>query len=292
MSVTIVDASAPFLSNFDAIASEGNQGQSSCSIHRVIMLGRWEREIVNLCYRELPREIVSVAWEDCANVAIHRGRLRCMSVIIISSTQKIAIVDTLWFLHFLKTTTKHTKYKVSIHSTIVTMPGAPDTVLNLLAAMKAKYNVDEMEKSKIAELAKIKGASTMRKAIAKLKKEGRIEVDAGGMIKITSIGMDRADRSAFDSITIPTTNEEKHERVKEEILTSENQRRVFDALADGHIHIKEDVRQELGMPNNSTWRKLLASLVKINVAEYPDGLKSTTIRLTSAMFPIVPRPEE
>lgn len=166
------------------------------------------------------------------------------------------------------------------------MPGAADTILNYLAAMKAKFNQDEVDKTKLSGLTKIKGASTIRNALAKLKKEGLITVE-GKMVVITSKGMDKADTSAFDHIKVPTTNQEKHDIIREEL--NKKQREVFDALIDGYSKNKEDLRDQLSMEKNSTWRNLLASLVKIKVAEYPT---KTTIRLTKDMFPVVDRPEE
>jgi superfamily II helicase len=163
--------------------------------------------------------------------------------------------------------------------------GANETILNFLAAMKAKYDKDEIDLKKLGTQTKIKGASTVRKAIAKLKKNGWITV-SGGIVRITDQGMAAADTSSFDDIEIPTTNAEKHASVKADL--SANQVRLFDAISDGRSHQKELVRKQLEMPNNSTWRKLLASLKTINVAEYPD---KDTIRLTKDMFPIVPRPE-
>lgn len=166
------------------------------------------------------------------------------------------------------------------------MPSAAETIRDFLACMKAKFSMDEVEKKKIGGLTKINGASTIRNALAKLKKDGIIKVN-DGMLEITAKGMDEADTSAFDHIKIPTTNQEKHDIMRTELKGK--QILVFDAIIDGHTKNKEELRLQLGLEKNSTWRNLLASLVKINVAEYPDKL---SIRLTKDMFPVVPRPEE
>ena len=165
--------------------------------------------------------------------------------------------------------------------------GANATVLNYLAAMKSKYDINEVDKTKLGALAKIKGASTLRKALAYHKQNGNIEV-VGKMVSITKKGMDEADTTEFDNIKIATTNDEKHEQVKEGL--KKKQIELFDAMKDGRVYAKETLRLKLNMENNSTWRKLLASLVNLKIAEYyPD---SKSIRLTDGMFPVVPRLED
>jgi DNA-binding IclR family transcriptional regulator len=53
---------------------------------------------------------------------------------------------------------------------------------------------------------------------------------------------------------------------------------------------QDKVADALGIDKTkSTWRNLVASLVKIGVAEYPSR---TSIRLTEKMFPVVARPGE
>ena len=143
---------------------------------------------------------------------------------------------------------------------------AYESALNYRAAMKAKFDIDEVKKGELASAAKIGGASTLRNVLKKLKDNGLV-VREGAMIKIASKGMDAADTSEFDNIKVATTNDDK-------------QRSLFDALADGHIHDKEELREALGLPKNQ--------LVKIKVAWYPD---SKSIQLTKAMFPVIPRPE-
>ena len=165
------------------------------------------------------------------------------------------------------------------------MPGANDTVLNCLAALKSKYDMNEVDKTTLGTMTKIQGASTIRKALSKLKKDGCIDVDAK-MVSITDKGMGQADTSTFDNFKVATNNDEKHEQVKEEL--NKNQIAVFDALKDGRVHDKEEIRVRLDFPKNSTWRKLLASLINKQILEYPDP---KSIQLTQAMFPIVPRPE-
>ena len=165
------------------------------------------------------------------------------------------------------------------------MKGANGTVLNCLAALKSHQDIDEVDKTTIGTMTKISGASTIRNALAHLKKEGYITVN-GKMVSITDKGMDEADPSAFDNFRLPTSNDEKHEQVKKDLTKSECL--VFEELKDGRVRLKEEVRVKLEFSKNSTWRNLLAGLVKKQVAEYPD---SKSIQLTKAMFPIVPRPE-
>ena len=114
------------------------------------------------------------------------------------------------------------------------MKKASATVLNSLAALKCKYDMNELEKPKIETIVKIRG-STLRNAFADLKKQKLIEVN-GKKVSITDEGMSKADTSSFDDIKIPTTNDEKHDAIRMELKPSEV--KLFDAMIDAHVHDK------------------------------------------------------
>jgi hypothetical protein len=191
--------------------------------------------------------------------------------------------------------------------------GAHMTVLNALGALRVKFGEDQSTKKDVGTMAAIKGASTLRNAWAKLKKAGWVKVD-GQMVSITDQGMLNVDQEIITRIKAPT-NKEHQDSIRAELKGK--QRSVFDALIDGLPHAKvswlsacilvacasiafrlsfmrrcdsqDEVAEALGMDKTkSTWRNLLASLVKIGIAEYPD--KTTSIRLTKRMFPVGLRP--
>lgn len=160
--------------------------------------------------------------------------------------------------------------------------GATMKILNTLAAHKVKFGQDTVDKKKLGALSKVPGASTVRKALAKLKQDGWIVVTKD-TVEITSLGMENAD---IDHVDIPTTNEEHHNTVKADLKPKEVD--LFNEIKDGHIHSKKDVIKALGMQNNSTWRKLVAALANKNILEH----SKDDLQLTKEMFPIVPRPGE
>jgi len=96
--------------------------------------------------------------------------------------------------------------------------------------------------------------------------------------------MDLANFSGLDAL--PQTNGEHHQSIKAKL--NPKQVDLFEALADGHFHDKEEIRESLGHKKNSTWRNLCASLVNDKIAEYPT---KDSIQLTKYMFPFEARPE-
>jgi hypothetical protein len=158
---------------------------------------------------------------------------------------------------------------------------AETKVLNVLAARKAKFDEDQIEKNKIQNYAKI-GGSTMRKAIASLCKM-KLVTQGSGVASITKEGMQYADPEAID---IPTSNDAHHDKVKSTL--NDKEVALFNFLQDGLSHAKKDAANSIPMEMNSTWRKLLAKLAKDNIVEH----SGKTVRLHKDMFPIIPRPKE
>jgi hypothetical protein len=176
------------------------------------------------------------------------------------------------------TTTKHKKTGSRNSS-----EGTADMkILNMLAAHKVKFQQDSVEKEKVGGLAKIPGSSTVRNALAKLRKKEWIEV-TNGLVQITALGMQHAN---VEAIEIPTSNEDHQAKVKESLNPKQVQ--LFDLISDGLPNDKEAVRVALGFETNSTWRNFLAALKKQRIIEEDT---KTTIQLTKNMFPVIPRPE-
>ena len=112
------------------------------------------------------------------------------------------------------------------------MPAYMD-ILNALAAVKVKFQQNEVKKTELGGISKVKGASTIRNALKKLKDFGWIVYNDDSTVSITEEGMEKAD---IDDIDIPTSNEEHHDQVRSEIKKSDVA--MFDALLDGLPHDK------------------------------------------------------
>jgi hypothetical protein len=112
--------------------------------------------------------------------------------------------------------------------------GAHMAVLNALGALKVKFGEDQSTKKDVGTMAKIKGASTLRNAWAKLKKKGWVKVD-GQMVSITDQGMLNVDQVMITRIKAPT-NKEHHDSIRAELKGK--QISLFDALIDGLPHEK------------------------------------------------------
>lgn len=69
-------------------------------------------------------------------------------------------------------------------------------LLNAAAAIKAKLCKD-LDRKQVSVVTGIKASSTIRNAVAKLKKDGLVEVTKEAII-ITDKGMEEADASAMD----------------------------------------------------------------------------------------------
>ena len=163
---------------------------------------------------------------------------------------------------------------------VIKLKPAETKVLNVLAARKATFDEEEVEKSKIAGYAKM-GGSTMRNAISALLKKGLITVK-NGRASITKEGLQHANPDAMD---MPTSNEAHHDKVKATL--KKNEVALFDTLMDGLPQDKKTTAKAIGMETNSTWRNMLAKLLKDNIIQY----EGQNVRLHKDMFPIIPRPE-
>lgn len=162
--------------------------------------------------------------------------------------------------------------------------GAKMKILNAAAATKLSLGED-LDRKQIPALTGITGASTIRNALAALKKNGWIEVTAETVV-LTSEGMDRANPGDLE---VPSSNAEHHEKIKTQRKLTPKAIAVFDMLVDGRVYSKQDVANAIfDGKMNSTFRNTLADLSKHKIIERPD---SSSLRLTDKMFPFIPRPE-
>lgn len=163
------------------------------------------------------------------------------------------------------------------------LPSSAFKILNAIAQNKAELdqgtNMDQM-----SVLTGIAGGSTIRKGMAALKRLNLVIVEAK-VAHATAKGMDQADLSAVAER--PKTNEEHHEKIKTSRKLKPKEVDLFDALSDGRVHSKEDIRNALGVKGESTFRKLTGALKKHGILEY----HGKSIQLTTAMFPLAPRSE-
>jgi len=164
--------------------------------------------------------------------------------------------------------------------------GAHMKILNAAVTMKQTLNKD-LTKQLIPAMTGIQGASTIRNALAKLKKLDYIEPEVKEAIVPTDKGVKNADVSDVNIGTMPSSNEDYHEKVKEHFKLKEMARNVFDLIADGRIYTKDQMASALGLKKNSTFRNLLADLKKKGIVE----ARGDSLQLTEAMFPFDLRPE-
>lgn len=108
-------------------------------------------------------------------------------------------------------------------------------LLNLLAALRINFDEEEVDKKKAAAMASISAGSTARNAFAELKKAGCVYYSGKNAV-ITPQGLDNADMGVVDTIRRPTSNEKKHNSVREGLKPKEKM--LFDALIDGRSHPK------------------------------------------------------
>jgi hypothetical protein len=163
--------------------------------------------------------------------------------------------------------------------------GAAMKILATLAKLKIQTKKDGVEKKKLGSLTGIDGASTIRNALAKLTREGKVD-PTRETVSITDEGLQAVDTTALDQIKLATTNKEHHESVKSGLKKREVD--LFEVISDGRVYEKTHVAKELGMTMNSTFRNLVAAVVRVDIVEH---VGKGSIRLHENMFPHEPRPE-
>ena len=125
----------------------------------------------------------------------------------------------------------------------------------------------------------INGASTIRKAVAKSKKDDLIVVE-GKTVALTEKGMNNSNRLADMS---SNSNEEYQKKKIDDAKLSTKMRMLLDCLKDGKAHSKTELLAELDMTANSTWRKMIAKLKNEGFIKIET---TNMIELSDEMFPL------
>ena len=157
-------------------------------------------------------------------------------------------------------------------------------VLNVAAAISVKLGTADVPRQQVVMLAGIKAKSTFANALTKLKNADFITFTSQS-ITVTEKGKDAADVDAAN-VSIPATNADLHDSIKEQYKLKAKQIALFDHLADGGTYNKKEVQAALEINASSTWANLMTSLKKFGIVEYD----RVTIKFTDDMFKVEGRP--
>jgi len=181
---------------------------------------------------------------------------------------------------------KATKAKASAkHGKPVAAPRGGDLkpvekrVIEIIAELRETYGTGDIQRHVVAIFAGYPKADTpgFVKVLGTLKKKGYI-VFTKQTITLTAKGTAAA--GPVEPRSVSTA--EVHQRLKSHLKPVEV--RVFDYLADGKAHSKEDMAEALGYDSAKQpgYVKVLGKMKSIGFVEYPD---STTARLADLAFP-------
>ena len=181
--------------------------------------------------------------------------------------------------------TKANKSKASAkHSKSSYSGGASQCLLDVIATLmtEPKFSSSSfIPREKIdayMKLQGINGASTIRNAVAKSKKDDLIVVE-GKTVALTEKGMNSSNRLADMS---SNSNEEYQKKKIDDAKLSTKMRMLLDCLKNGKAHSKTELLTELDMTANSTWRNMIAKLKNEGFIK----IKTTLIELSDEMFPL------
>mmetsp|Transcript_2964 Transcript_2964/g.6424 ORF Transcript_2964/g.6424 Transcript_2964/m.6424 type:complete len:372 (+) Transcript_2964:594-1709(+) len=123
------------------------------------------------------------------------------------------------------------------------------------------------------------------KAISQLKGDGLIEYPNSKTVRFTAAG--RKTEYAR-SVTAPKDNDAVHARIKS--LLKPIQIRMFDLLADGVVHTREQLASDMGYGclSSTGFAKSLSSMSSLGLIHYPKDdadKKKKLVQLTSICFP-------
>lgn len=158
------------------------------------------------------------------------------------------------------------------------------SILDVAAVLTKKFGQKDVPRKKVSMLSGITAVSTFANALTKLKREGAITF-TGQTITVTSRGMSMA-TTDLSSISIPMTNKELQDSLKDQYKLNEKSRMLMDKLADGLTHQKVDVAKAIGCTMNSTFANMITKLKKLEIIDFD----RSTIKLTDAMFEVEGRP--
>jgi hypothetical protein len=162
--------------------------------------------------------------------------------------------------------------------------GTQQKILDVAAVLTKKFGTKDVSRKKVMMLCGITAASTFANALTKLKREGAVTFTGQSMV-VTSRGMDMASTD-ITGISIPTSNTELQESLKDQYKLSEKSRMLIDVLSDGLVHKKADVAAAIGCVMNSTFANMMSKLKKLGIIEFDRH----TMKLTDAMFEVEGRP--
>ena len=181
--------------------------------------------------------------------------------------------------------TKANKSKASAkHSKSSYSGGASQCLLDVIATLmtEPKFSSSSfIPREKIdayMKLQGINGASTIRNAVAKSKKDDLIVVE-GKTVALTEKGMNNSNRLADMS---SNSNEEYQKKKIDDAKLNMKMRMLLDYLKDGKAYSKTELLTELDMTANSTWRNMIAKLKNEGFIK----IKTTLIELSDEMFPL------
>jgi hypothetical protein len=162
-------------------------------------------------------------------------------------------------------------------------------ILNTVASMKVFLQEACVEREKLSFLTKINGKSTIANALTKLKSYGWMEVTPT-TVTITDEGMKNVDQEelAKGQASIPTSNEQHWDRVKEQFHVKGTKLALMEELQDGRSHSKKEVLIKVFGKMNSTSANACTDMKKNGIIVYDKD----TIRLDDKMFPVEPRRED
>lgn len=161
--------------------------------------------------------------------------------------------------------------------------GAHMRILNMAAQMKAFFNKDSVDRSKIKFHTGIVGKSTVLNALKKLKDLKWMNVTPQE-ITITELGMQNAVVSEKPETK---TNKDYWESLKKQHKLKSFPCRVFDHIQDGRTYTAQELADALNNgKKNSTVANAITELKRAEIITAEKG----KVRLTDDMFQNEPRP--
>jgi hypothetical protein len=156
-------------------------------------------------------------------------------------------------------------------------PNNKQKIIDTLAALKILHKIVNAPKARVATMAQI-STSTFNPMISRMTKEDDPWIQYGstpGTLMITDEGMRHANTEA-----VPTSNEERLESIKQKLRGKP--RRIFEYLADGKVHDKEDVMNAVDCTNPKTFGPMVSR--ELRKPGYIDFPSKRTMQLSDECF--------
>jgi len=154
-------------------------------------------------------------------------------------------------------------------------------ILACLATLR-KRGIVNASRNHVAAMCGV-SKKTLANALSIYKSKGWVEYPDKDTVTITDKAMKEAAAEIDDAGgDFPTSNEAIHDEIKQKYLKKGKMCQVFDILADGRAHSKQDVAERIGAKSKNM-ANILADMKKIGIVEYPD---SKQVQLATEMcFP-------